>query len=95
MMEFDSLSLRDYDFSQHRFGGCQIDPEFEGSLILINKRRKKKVGQPEIVINQNDSEFRPELNRLNPLDKEYAVYLFDKKEINKLNFITFCLRKLL
>ena len=42
MMEFDDLSLRDYDFSQHRFGGCQIDPEFMGSLILINKHRKKK-----------------------------------------------------
>lgn len=94
MMEFDALSLREYDFSQHRFGGCQIDPEIMGSLILINKRRKK-VGESEIVINRNDSELRPELNRLNPLDKEYAVYLFDKKEINKLNFITFCLRKLL
>lgn len=94
MMEFDDLSLRDYDFSQHRFGGCQIDPEIMGSLILINKHRKK-VGESEIVINLNDSEFQHELNRLSPLDNEYAVYLFDKKEINKLNFITFCLRKLL
>lgn len=94
MMEFEDLSLRDYDFSQHRFGGCQIDPEIMGSLILINKRREK-VGEPKIVINRNDSEFRSELSRLNRLDEEYAIYLFDKKEINKLNFMTFCLRRVL
>lgn len=93
MMEFDALSLRDYDLSQHRFGGCKIDPELIGSVILINNRRKT-VWKQEIVINQNDLDLSSELKNLTVLDKEYATYLYADAEKYKINFLNFCLRKL-